>query len=308
MIKRLPTLTIGIPAYNEERSLRDLLAQLSKQDFRLTRLTNIIIYSDGSTDRTVEVASQFSNLPTSVINQEHRKGKAYGLNQIIKKANTDVLVLLDADVVIRSKNTVDQLAHRLLSEGFDLCAPKVLPLQNRGWMANILIPSLIFKNQLFEKINAGNNIYTCHGRARAFSKRLYSQINFKDINEDAYSYLFCQYHNYKYQYLSNLIVYYHLPTNLPDHSLQSTRFFQSKKRSYIEFGENFVKSAYSIPKWLFIKTFFISSLKNRMLIPYAILTLYLSLKARLINRITNTWTISKSSKNIKNIYNIKDNL
>lgn len=307
MIKKIPTLTIGIPAYNEELGISNLLYQLSVQSFSKTKLVKIIIYSDGSTDKTVEVARKFKKLPLTIIDQKKRQGKVTALNTIIKRVSSDVLVLLDADVVLKNKKTIDNLSSRLYNGGFDLCTPRVVPLESHGRLGDILMPSLMFKNQLFENINTGKNIYTCHGRSRAFSKRLYSQINFKDIDEDAYSYLFCEYHNYRYQYLSDLAVFYHLPTNLPDHALQSTRFFQSKQRSYAEFGEDFVKSAYHIPRWLLIKTFLISITKNRMLIPYVFLTLYLSLKARFIKRIPNTWIVSKSSKNY-NIPYIKDKI
>ncbi len=298
---KLPTITIGIPAYNEEYGLNFLLNQISLQSFSKSKLVKIIIYSDGSTDNTVVVARKFKQLPLTIIDQKTRQGKVTALNTIIKRVSSDVLVLLDADVVLKNKNTIDQLSSRLYKGSFDLCAPKVVPLVSSSGIGDVLMSSIVFKNQLFENINTGNNIYTCHGRSRAFSKRLYSQIIFKDIDEDAYSYLFCKYHNYRYQYLSDLSVFYHLPTNLYDHALQSTRFFQSKLRSYAEFGEDFVKAAYHIPRWLLIKTFLISITKNSMLIPYVFLTLYLSLKARFTKRIPNTWIVSKSSKN----YNIR---
>lgn len=307
MIKKIPTVTIGIPAYNEELGINNLLAQLSMQSFSKTKLVKIIIYSDGSTDKTVEVARRFKQLPLTIIDQKKRQGKVTALNMIIKRVSSDVLVLLDADVVLKNNNTINQLSSRLYKGGFDLCAPRVVPLKSHSGIGDFLMSSLVFKNQLFESINSGNNIYTCHGRSRAFSKRLYSQIIFKDIDEDAYSYLFCKYYNYRYQYLSDLAVFYHLPINLPDHALQSTRFFQSKQRSYAEFGEDYVKTAYYIPRWLLIKTLLISITKNRMLIPYIFLTLYLSLKARFIKRISNTWIISKSSKNY-NLHNIKDKI
>lgn len=297
-MKSLPTVTIGIPAYNEEIGLKKLLAQITYQSFIHTRLVKVIVYSDGSTDSTAAVSLKFSKLPIVVIDQNSRKGKPAAQNSIIKITDTDILILLDSDIMLENNDCIDQLAYRTYKGNYDLCAPKVVPLSGESKVSKILMPSIIFKGMLYESINGGNNIYTCHGRARAFSKKLYSRIKFKDINEDAYSYLYCVFYNYKYKYFGDLKVVYHLPANLPDHALQSTRFFQSMSRSYEEFGKKFVKNEYKLPIVLTIKTAITAMRKNQALVSYFAITFYMSIISRFIKPITNKWEISASSKKL----------
>ena len=52
MRKKL-TVTIGIPAYNEEANVRNLLVSLLAQKETNFKLQEIIVVSDGSTDKTV---------------------------------------------------------------------------------------------------------------------------------------------------------------------------------------------------------------------------------------------------------------
>jgi glycosyltransferase involved in cell wall biosynthesis len=294
------TLSIGIPAYNEESNIQNLLLQLSQQHITSLCLEKVIIYSDGSTDKTKKIASRFRGLPIFVIAGKKRLGKANALNEIIKNISSDVLVILDADVLINDLFTIDHLATRLITDNLDLSAPRVEGLPNKSWISKMLMASLEFKLRLFELINHGNNIYTCHGRARAFSRRIYSRNIFKEsINEDAYSYLYCIYHGYQYRYQNDLVIHYQLPRTHRDHALQSIRYFQSKNVSESEFGDEFVSRAYTIPKSLVMKALPLAIYKYPLLIPYIFIAVYLSIKSRFSKRTENTWVVSQSSKSNK---------
>lgn len=84
-------ITIGIPAYNEEKNIASIITQLQK-------VTNkIIVCNDGSTDSTGQIAEK---LGAQVINHEKNLGYGAAIRSIFLKArdlNSDVLVTLDAD-------------------------------------------------------------------------------------------------------------------------------------------------------------------------------------------------------------------
>lgn len=291
------TLTIGIPAYNEAENIRHLLLDLAKQSQNGYIFNKVIVCSDASVDETVHVAYSFKKLPVTVIVYSKRQGKAAALNSIIRKTSSDALVILDADVALKNRLFLSKLVAPIAKGEADLCAAKIDELHPKNFMEKMLAASMQYKRELFASINNGNNIYTCHGRGRAFSKRLYKVIYFKNsANEDAYSYLFCIYHGFTYRYISDATVWYGLPATLADHELQSVRFFQSRELSTAEFGEKFIREAYALPKLLTLKTLIRFTGKNPYIIPYLILPAYLNIKSQFMKRIHSAWAVAKSSK------------
>ncbi|OGG11397.1 hypothetical protein A2Z00_00500 [Candidatus Gottesmanbacteria bacterium RBG_13_45_10] len=291
------TLTIGIPAYNEEANIGELLSDLTSQTQRGYVIQKVIVVSDASTDKTAEIARTFRDLPITVVVNAKRLGKARSVNTILAQTTTDALIILDADVVLKDRLFLAKLVSPITNGKADLCAANIDELHPRNFLEKMLAASMQYKRRVFASIHNGNNIYTCHGRGRAFSKRLYKAIHFKDsANEDAYSYLFCVHHGYTYRYVSDATVWYALPSTLGDHELQSVRFFQSRRLSVGEFGEKFVSDAYTLPKFLALKTLIQYTGKNPFIVPYLGLAAYLNIKSRLIKRVHNTWTVAKSSK------------
>ncbi len=98
----LPVVTIGIPAFNEEKTLPDTVRSVLSLDYPVSHL-QVIIVNDGSTDRTGEIAesfsSQYSEADITVIHQEN-KGKGAALNAALDKARGSYFVCFDADSVI----------------------------------------------------------------------------------------------------------------------------------------------------------------------------------------------------------------
>ena len=84
-------ITVGIPAYNEEKNIAKIIVKLKKT------VDQIIVCDDGSTDSTSEIAE---SLGATVV--KHAKNSGYGMaiRSIFLKSreiNADILVTLDAD-------------------------------------------------------------------------------------------------------------------------------------------------------------------------------------------------------------------
>lgn len=84
-------ITIGIPAYNEEKNIASIIMKLKK-------ITNkIIVCDDGSNDLTAQIATE---LGAMVIKHEKNLGYGAGIRSIFLKAKenkSDILVTFDAD-------------------------------------------------------------------------------------------------------------------------------------------------------------------------------------------------------------------
>ena len=89
-VKFLGTTAI-IAAYNEEKTLAEVLRALSSSP----HIDEIIVVSDGSTDRTVEIACGFG--VTTIALRENR-GKGYALSVGVARASHDILFFVDGDM------------------------------------------------------------------------------------------------------------------------------------------------------------------------------------------------------------------
>lgn len=84
-------LVVGIPAFNEEKSIGSVILKLQKV------ANKIIVCNDGSTDLTADIAQKLGAI---VINHPKNLGYGAGIASIFVKAkeiNADVLVTFDAD-------------------------------------------------------------------------------------------------------------------------------------------------------------------------------------------------------------------
>ncbi|CAC9601467.1 FIG143263: Glycosyl transferase [Bathymodiolus heckerae thiotrophic gill symbiont] len=83
--------TVVIPAYNEEKTIRDVVERALKQ------CEMVIVVDDGSSDETI---SELKNLPIDLIKHKTNKGKAASLwdgFQFALKNKIDFIVTLDGD-------------------------------------------------------------------------------------------------------------------------------------------------------------------------------------------------------------------
>jgi cellulose synthase/poly-beta-1,6-N-acetylglucosamine synthase-like glycosyltransferase len=96
----LPKVSLIIPAFNEEVVLRSKLENSLQIDYPREKL-EIIVASDGSRDRTVEIATQFLTAGVVLIDNPVNRGKATVLNEAIERASGEVLCLCDANVMFR---------------------------------------------------------------------------------------------------------------------------------------------------------------------------------------------------------------
>jgi cellulose synthase/poly-beta-1,6-N-acetylglucosamine synthase-like glycosyltransferase len=89
-----PAVSILIAARNEEACLPAKLENLRLLNYPQNRL-QIVIVSDGSTDRTADILRQHASSIVPVL-LDATNGKAFALNQAVQRASGEVLVFLDA--------------------------------------------------------------------------------------------------------------------------------------------------------------------------------------------------------------------
>jgi len=90
-----PSVTFLITAYNEEESIRRKLENTLSLDYPKDKL-EIIVASDGSTDRTDEIVKEFKERGAILHRIEGRVGKTETQNRAVKMAKGDIIIFSDA--------------------------------------------------------------------------------------------------------------------------------------------------------------------------------------------------------------------
>ena len=165
-------ITIGIPAYNEENNIADIITELRKTT------DSIIVCDDGSSDRTGDISR---NLGAIVIRHDKNRGYGAAINTIFQHAveiESDILVTFDAD----GQHRIEDI-------------PKLLmPIEKNN--ADIVIGSRFLKKQgdipsyrkmgikvITEITSASINqkLTDAQSGLRAYSKRVLAEISPSDM-------------------------------------------------------------------------------------------------------------------------------
>ena len=166
-------ITVGIPAYNEEKNIASIIVKLKKI------VDTIIVCNDGSNDSTSEIAK---NLGAIVIDHSKNLGYGAGIHSIFRKAkeiNSDVLVTIDADGQHRIediKKVVEPIekgeADLIIGSRFLDAAQKQIPEYRK---IGIKLITKVTNSSLKNKITDSQSGF------RAYSKNVVSKLNVSDI-------------------------------------------------------------------------------------------------------------------------------
>ncbi|HEU4763928.1 MAG TPA: glycosyltransferase, partial [Gemmatimonadales bacterium] len=109
-----PSVSVVVPAYNEEPVVNRTVASLLAQDYPELE---IIVVDDGSSDRTAAVVEEaFAGEPRVRAFRKPNGGKASALNYGVARANGEVIVALDADTIFPA-GTIAELVQPLADPG-----------------------------------------------------------------------------------------------------------------------------------------------------------------------------------------------
>ena len=92
------TVTVIVPAYNEEGAIKTKLENVLSSDWP-RHLLEVIVVSDASTDRTDDIVRSFEGQRVSLVVQDTRRGKSAALNRAMSLSAGGIVVFTDANAV-----------------------------------------------------------------------------------------------------------------------------------------------------------------------------------------------------------------
>ena len=87
-------ISVVIPAYNEEKSIGEVLSKTISVMESMRTPYEIIVVDDGSTDKTREIASKYK---VAVLSNGKNRGKGYALKKGFRHARGQIIITLDSD-------------------------------------------------------------------------------------------------------------------------------------------------------------------------------------------------------------------
>jgi len=293
----LPTVTVGVPAYNEEANIGSLLKSVLAQKVNFE--FEIIIISDGSSDQTVNEVRKVKDERIKLYADKTRRGKAYRMNQLIARGKGDVIVFIDADVQIRSRTMLSEVVSPFYRyKNIGLVGGNVIPQKGKSLLQKSIISSVNAYDKARLEVKNGNNVYSCKGPLIALSKLFAQKLKMPSniSGDDTYIYFRCKSLGFRFIYNDLARVYQKVPSSIADHINQNSRSISSITSVGPQFSDIYLVEKKLMRNKLY-KYMFLELIKHPFRGIYIfILNVFARLKSLFSNQGNAIWTMVTSTK------------
>lgn len=228
----IPTVSIVMPAYNEEKFIVTSIRTLLELDYPKDKL-ELIIVDDGSTDNTYKVAKAFESATLHVHTKENG-GKGAALNFGLKKATGELVATMDADSYV-TKDTIRQLIPYFSEKGVMAVTPAVKIQESNSWLKEfqrVEYLMILFSRKLLSFIDS---VPVTPGPFSMFRREVFGKVGYFDehnLVEDQEIALRIQAANYKIRSSMTADVFTEPPDNMADLITQRVRWQRGGIRNY----------------------------------------------------------------------------
>lgn len=136
----LPSITVCIPARNEDHALTDCLQAVVNSNYPKLE---VIVLDDRSGDNTSALIKSFASEGIRFVEgaelPQGWHGKNHALHELIEEASGKYILFMDVDTRIRP-DSIERLARYAVSEKALMVS--VLPRREDGWRASVIFPTL----------------------------------------------------------------------------------------------------------------------------------------------------------------------
>ena len=166
-------ISVVVPLYNEEESLPELHAWISRVMADNGFSYEIIFCNDGSTDRSLQVIKELAKGDSHVhcMSFSRNYGKSPALNEGFRMAQGDVVITMDADLQ-DSPDEIPELYRMITEDGYDLVSGWK---QKRYDPLSKTIPTKLF-NATARKVSGIKNLHDFNCGLKAYRKEVVKHI------------------------------------------------------------------------------------------------------------------------------------
>lgn len=220
-----PSVTVILPAYNEESVIENTVHSILKSDYTNFEL---IIVDDGSTDQTANVVKKvFYNDSRVRLITKQNGGKSSAINTGFTESNGEIIVIFDADTSIAS-NAISLLVNNFDNEQVAAVAGNVKIGNIRNlltlWQHVEYVTGCNLERRSFDELNC---ITVVPGAIGAWRKRAVAEVGYFEedtLAEDTDVTLKLLRKGYRITYEPNAYAYTEAPENLTSFIKQRFRW------------------------------------------------------------------------------------
>jgi cellulose synthase/poly-beta-1,6-N-acetylglucosamine synthase-like glycosyltransferase len=214
-LKRLPSVSVIVPCYNEERTVTRTLQSLLKLRYPKHKL-NIIVVDDGSTDNTWRVLQRFQKRSQITLLQKENGGKHTALNLALEHVTTELVGCLDADSFV-DPQALKEIVLRFADPTVMAVTPAIKVNQPKTLIQHIQNAEYNLSIFIRHTFAALNSIFITPGPFSIFRTHTFHEIGmYKHAHntEDLEMALRMQQHHFRIENAHRALVYTNAPHTL----------------------------------------------------------------------------------------------
>lgn len=177
--KKWLSVTVVVPAYNEEKTIAATLKSLLKLDYPKDKL-HIIMVDDGSNDRTYEIARRFEQKSLEVFTKKN-SGKADSLNFALGHAKGELFGALDADSFV-DPDCLKKMVGYFNDRAVMAVTPSLKIYRPKGILQNIQYIEYLIGIYLRKVFSYFGSIHVTPGPFTIFRKEFFEKHGGYDIH------------------------------------------------------------------------------------------------------------------------------
>jgi glycosyltransferase involved in cell wall biosynthesis len=133
----VPSISVCIPAYNEEKNIGKVLEFLRAEASRTPGLNEVLVDVSGSTDRTAQIVSRVASTwnVVTMVDVGERDGLLRALDRLMQLSKGDIVVRMDADIHPRT-DTITRLLAALTGSRAGIVGPRVVVSMGHSRIVN----------------------------------------------------------------------------------------------------------------------------------------------------------------------------
>jgi len=181
-----PLFTLAIPVHNGDSTLKKTFHSITKQK-NLNLIKVIILINDGSTDKSQKIINSFkkkNTLSIKIIEHKNALGLSSSLNQAIKIADTNFIIIAHQDIILKSSLALIKLK-KIISQNPDvfyiyptIYHPKYIWNKYNFWQ------KCLFSRYVNTKHNVPIEKFDCINRQQLINLGLFDEKHFRTAGED----------------------------------------------------------------------------------------------------------------------------
>ena len=269
---KLPSVSVIVPAYNEQNKIGNTLKSLTALTYPKDKL-EIIVVDDGSEDNTYEIAKKFNCVK---VFHKANGGKANALNFGLKKAKGEIIACIDSDshplpnALLKSVPFFNDKSIAAVTASIFANKPKNL-FEALQWLEYSMI---IWSRKLLEFLDA---VYVTPGPLSLYRKDVLIKVggfDAKNMTEDIEIAWRLLSRGYRIKMATEAKTYTSIPSKLKAWWRQRIRWNIGGMQTMVKYKYTFLEGNYGILSsfvWPFFSMSYVLSLLGFVLFSYIIL-------------------------------------